>query len=542
MMVGKCRGRPYKRANGPNHSGTSLLRFSVSMGNEYTDGSPNLARGSGVSWGGGSPRITSGPALAGLLSLAVGCSFHSLDYLSGDEGSASRAGNSSGSVTSGGGPSSAGGAGGSWTGGRAPGGGAAVGASAGDASGGSGSAGVPVAVPDCGDGQSTVDETDVDCGGRTCSPCTTGAHCFAGTDCASAICTNQACQPASCTDLAVNGDETDLNCGGTCAPCPLGRHCARGDDCQSGRCANDMCESATCQTGALEVGCPLLVDNTPYSLAPSQAPQRCLDDNQLSVNDGNAMLLWSCRLELQQTFWAVGRPEGYFALRNALSGKCLQVRGESLSEGAVVEQFACRDAPAQRWTPVRVNASHMRLANDFSGLYLGVAGPVFDQDAQAIVQGAANGPADTAWSVQKRTTAAYVRLSPRADKALSLRHQGGEVTLADADDEPSHWRVMPGLADARDISLQSRDEPGRYLRHANFRLWSDTNDGSAQFQQDATFRYAAPLVGTHAFTRSLRSHNFADRHLLRSGTVVELKPSTDSAENKDAATWWVLGR
>jgi hypothetical protein len=422
----------------------------------------------------------------------------------------------------------------------ASGGGAGSTAPTGDA-GDAGSAGAPVAVPDCSDGQATVDETDLDCGGRTCEPCAAGARCVTGTDCQSAICTNQVCQPPTCTDLAVNGDETDINCGGTCTPCALGRHCAIDADCQSGRCTSSMCESPDCQAGVLEAGCPLLVDNTAYSLSPSQAPERCLDDNQLSVYDGNAMLLWACRLELQQTFWAVEKPEGYFALRNALSGKCLQVRGSSAAEGAVVEQFACTDTAEQHWKPSAIDSTHMRLSNKLSGLYLGVAGPVFDQDAQPIVQGATDAGADTTWLVQKRATAAYVQLAPQADKTLFVRHAGSDVGIVNVDDEASHWRVMPGLADARFISLQSRDEPGRYLRHASFRLWSDIDDGSSQFRQDATFRYSPPLSGTHAFTRSLRANNFPDRYLQRSNDLVNLQQPVDTPEYKDAVTWWVLG-
>jgi hypothetical protein len=267
-----------------------------------------------------------------------------------------------------------------------------------------------------------------------------------------------------------------------------------------------------------------------------------LDDNQLSVYDGNAMLLWPCRLELQQTFWAVERPDGYFSLRNALSGKCLQVRSSSSTEGAVVEQFACSDTTEQRWKPTAIDSSHMRLANQLSGLYLGVAGPVFDQDAQPIVQGASDGGADTAWLVQKRTSAAYVQLAPQADNTLFVRHEGSNVSVAAIDDEASHWRVMPGLADPRFISLQSRDEPGRYLRHASFRLWSDIDDGSSQFRQDATFRYSPPLTGTHPFTRSLRANNFPDRYVERASDIVSLESSVDSTEFKTAVTWWVLGR
>ena len=54
-------------------------------------------------------------------------------------------------------------------------------------------------APTCTDGIQNGDETGVDCGGTTCSPCVT---------------------PPTCTDGIQNGDETGIDCGGSsCAPC-----------------------------------------------------------------------------------------------------------------------------------------------------------------------------------------------------------------------------------------------------------------------------------------------------------------------------------
>jgi len=46
----------------------------------------------------------------------------------------------------------------------------------------------------------------------------------------------------ACTDMAKNGSETDVDCGGTCAPCANGKTCAIGADCVSGACsATNVC-------------------------------------------------------------------------------------------------------------------------------------------------------------------------------------------------------------------------------------------------------------------------------------------------------------
>jgi hypothetical protein len=102
---------------------------------------------------------------------------------------------------------------------------------------------------------------------------------------------------------------------------------------------------------------------------------------------------------------------------------------------------------------------------------------------------------------------------------------------------------MPGLADISAVSFQSHDEPGRYLRHAGFRLWADKNDGSTVFKKDATFRYANPFVGTATLSRGLESFNYPGRFMLRtSDNTVTLTPTATSDEYKSGATWWIGAR
>ena len=49
------------------------------------------------------------------------------------------------------------------------------------------------------------------------------------------------------------------------------------------------------------------------------------------------------------------------------------------------------------------------------------------------------------------------------------------------------WIVRKGLADSSCISFESADASGEYLRHHDFELFLDPDDGSAKFAQDATF-------------------------------------------------------
>lgn len=491
-------------------------------------------------------RLAQSVALVAIaLSIPAACSLHSLDYLGAggsDEPSSGGAGNGAGATsgkagTGGGAAASANGGSGAQGGSGAT---SGTGASGGTAP--EGGAGGAPEVPDCDDDLQTVDETDLDCGGRTCEPCPADGRCITGTDCQSGICTNQVCQAPTCTDIAVNGDETDMNCGGKCSPCAQGQHCKVNADCSTKKCAEGVCESSVCEDGVLQDGCPLLIDNTPYALSPGHALTRCIDDNNQSVAEGTGMLLWSCKMELHQTFWAIAQADGYFAFRNALSAKCLQVRGASTAENAVVEQSTCDFAAEQLWKPTRVDDSLMQLTNKLSGLLLDVAGTNVDADSQGVVQGKVGNSADSQWRLQKRNGASYVALSASDDTSNRIHHEGSTVTLQPDDSPSAQWRVVPGLIDPQFISFQSRDEPGRYLRHAGFRIWSDTNDGSSQFKKDATFHFDNPLSNGAGLRKSLESHNYAGSFMQRTGSTISLTQLVDDATYKAAATWFIAPR
>ena len=48
--------------------------------------------------------------------------------------------------------------------------------------------------------------------------------------------------PPICADLIIDGDESDVDCGGSCTPCISGLRCASATDCGSGICTNGLCQ------------------------------------------------------------------------------------------------------------------------------------------------------------------------------------------------------------------------------------------------------------------------------------------------------------
>ena len=118
----------------------------------------------------------------------------------------------------------------------------------------------------CKNGKVDADETDVDCGG-TCGACAVDKKCGVNKDCVTGFCdTNakkcsvMACENDlecsgisdgkcyegacfSCSNGVLDGDETDVDCGGALcgAKCPNDKVCKADSDCENGTCASGKC-------------------------------------------------------------------------------------------------------------------------------------------------------------------------------------------------------------------------------------------------------------------------------------------------------------
>ncbi len=100
--------------------------------------------------------------------------------------------------------------------------------------------------PSCTDMAQNGTETDVDCGGTCTTKCGDGKGCATGPDCQSNVCNAGKCAAPTCTDVAKNGTETDVDCGGSCPSCANQKACKVAGDCQSGHCQGMVCVAASC--------------------------------------------------------------------------------------------------------------------------------------------------------------------------------------------------------------------------------------------------------------------------------------------------------
>jgi hypothetical protein len=86
-------------------------------------------------------------------------------------------------------------------------------------------------------------ETDVDCGGGICPPCSVSKACAIPTDCKSLFCSafDKTCT-GTCTDGEQGPGESDVDCGALCGACAHGKKCGTSADCASGvPCVSGLC-------------------------------------------------------------------------------------------------------------------------------------------------------------------------------------------------------------------------------------------------------------------------------------------------------------
>lgn len=97
----------------------------------------------------------------------------------------------------------------------------------------------------CLDGMKNFDEGDIDCGGSCATDCGADGGCMLDSDCASGLCHSMRkhCATSACGDGRMNGQETDIDCGGggSCVPCELYKACANAADCTSDNCSSNLC-------------------------------------------------------------------------------------------------------------------------------------------------------------------------------------------------------------------------------------------------------------------------------------------------------------
>ena len=122
-----------------------------------------------------------------------------------------------------------------------------------------------------------------------------------------------------------------------------------------------------------------------------------------------------------------------------------------------------------------------------------------------------------------------------------IRHQNGNAvtsvissTSAAVDKNDGTWIVRRGLANNACVSFESRNFPGDFLRHQNFQLFRQPNDGSALFRADATF---CSQTGRSGQGTSFASFNFPTRFIRHFNNTLFIA-SNGGPNHFDATALW----
>ncbi len=83
--------------------------------------------------------------------------------------------------------------------------------------------------------------------------------------------------------------------------------------------------------------------------------------------------------------------------------------------------------------------------------------------------------------------------------------------------QQASWTVRTALGNSACFSFESNDTPGSYIRHFNFGLVLNANDGTKQFHEDATFCSQAGLNGQG---NSIRSWSYPTRYFRHYSNVL----------------------
>ncbi|KAL1796180.1 hypothetical protein ACET3X_004720 [Alternaria dauci] len=81
------------------------------------------------------------------------------------------------------------------------------------------------------------------------------------------------------------------------------------------------------------------------------------------------------------------------------------------------------------------------------------------------------------------------------------------------------WTVRAGLANSACFSFESKDTAGSYIRHYNFVLQLQANDGSKAFKEDATF---CPQTGFTGSGSSIRAWGYPTRYIRHYNNIGDI--------------------
>jgi len=138
--------------------------------------------------------------------------------------------------------------------------------------------------------------------------------------------------------------------------------------------------------------------------------------------------------------------------------------------------------------------------------------------AKYAITSLTSGPALTVGSsISLRATTACCTTRYIAHTGTTVNTQVVTSSSTTALKQQASWIVRTGLGNSACFSFESTDTAGSYIRHYNFALLLNANDGTKQFYEDATF---CPEAGLNGQGNSLRSWSYPTRYFRHYANVL----------------------
>ncbi|MFC8452368.1 alpha-galactosidase [Kitasatospora sp. NPDC057223] len=134
--------------------------------------------------------------------------------------------------------------------------------------------------------------------------------------------------------------------------------------------------------------------NGTYEIASATSPAQVLDDPNNSTSNNTQMVTWDRNNNDNQRWILTANADGTYAVKNKVSGKCLDIRGASTAAGVAVIQYSCDSAkPNQKFALTPTGTDGYKLVSQISGLAVSPSGSV--KGSVLTQQPVANGQAWT---------------------------------------------------------------------------------------------------------------------------------------------------
>ncbi|CRG84902.1 hypothetical protein PISL3812_02077 [Talaromyces islandicus] len=112
-------------------------------------------------------------------------------------------------------------------------------------------------------------------------------------------------------------------------------------------------------------------------------------------------------------------------------------------------------------------------------------------------------------SISLRATTACCTTRYIAHDGATVNTQVVTSSSAASLQQQASWMVRTGLGNSACFSFESVDTPGSFIRHSNYELLVNANDGSKLFSEDSTF---CPQAGLNGQGNSFRSWSYPTRY------------------------------